>query len=227
MASTKRTVNSRTDKEKSPTVRSSSDRSPQTSAITGPGRPDTCPWPSNDSLMTEYHDTEWGVPLHDDRKLFEFMVLDAFQAGLSWRTILHKRENFRKAFDNFEPEVIANYSEGKIQLLLQDAGIIRNKAKVRGTVDNARAFLKIREEFGSFDRYIWQFTGGKTLDNKPVALSQIPVSSRESDAMSADLKKRGFKFVGTTICYAFMQAAGMVNDHLVNCFCRTHHTIHG
>lgn len=177
----------------------------------------SCNWPSNDQRMIEYHDTEWGIPLHDDRKLFEFMVLDAFQAGLSWKTVLHKRENFRKAFDNFEPEVIANYSEGKIQLLLQDAGIIRNRAKVRGTVENAKAFLKAREEFGTFDAYIWQFTGGKTIHNHLTSLSQMPVSSPESDAMSKDLKKRGFKFVGTTICYAFMQAAGMVNDHLVGC----------
>jgi DNA-3-methyladenine glycosylase I len=177
----------------------------------------TCNWPSNDPQMIEYHDKEWGVPLHDDRKLFEFMVLDAFQAGLSWKTILHKRENFRKAFDNFEPEVIASYSEGKIQLLLQDAGIIRNRAKIRGTVENARAFLAAKAEYGTFDRYIWQFTGGKTINNNLSTLSQIPVSSKESDAMSKDLKKRGFKFVGTTICYAFMQAAGMVNDHLVGC----------
>ena len=177
----------------------------------------SCSWPSNDPLMIKYHDEEWGVPLHDDRKLFEFMVLDAFQAGLSWRTILHKRENFRKAFDDFEPEVIANYSEGKIQLLMQDAGIIRNQLKIRGTVENAKGYLKVVEEFGSFDKYIWQFTGGKTIQNNITSLSQIPVSSPESDAMSKDLKKRGFKFVGTTICYAFMQAAGMVNDHLTEC----------
>ena len=177
----------------------------------------SCSWPSNDPLMIKYHDEEWGVPLHDDRKLFEFMVLDAFQAGLSWRTILHKRENFRKAFDDFEPEVIANYSEGKIQLLMNDAGIIRNQLKIRGTVENAKGYLKVVEEFGSFDKYIWQFTGGKTIQNHITSLSQIPVSSPESDAMSKDLKKRGFKFVGTTICYAFMQAAGMVNDHLTEC----------
>lgn len=183
-----------------------------------PLRMDTCNWPSDDPLMIRYHDEEWGVPLHDDRKLFEFMVLDAFQAGLSWKTVLHKRENFRKAFDNFEPEVIANYSEGKIQLLLQDAGIIRNRAKVRGTVENAKAFLQVQQEFGTFDRYIWQFTGGRALHNQLQSLSQMPVSSPESDAMSKDLKKRGFKFVGTTICYAFMQAAGMVNDHLQGCF---------
>lgn len=181
-------------------------------------RTDTCPWPSDDSLMIEYHDTEWGVPLHDDRKLFEFMVLDAFQAGLSWRTVLHKRENFRKAFENFEPEIIATYLEEKISELLLDSGIIRNRAKIRGTVENARAFLKVQEEFGSFDKYIWQFTGGKTIINNFSVLAEIPVSSPESDAMSRDLKKRGFKFAGTTICYAFMQAAGMVNDHLIGCF---------
>lgn len=184
-------------------------------------RNDTCPWPSNDPLMIEYHDTEWGVPLHDDRKLFEFMVLDAFQAGLSWRTVLHKRENFRKAFDNFEPEVIAGYSEEKIQGLLQDAGIIRNQAKIRGTVENAKGFLTVKNEFGTFDKYIWQFTGWETIYNQLTALSQIPVSSPESDAMSKDLRKRGFKFVGTTICYAFMQAAGMVNDHMAGCFRKT------
>jgi len=176
-----------------------------------------CNWPSNDPKMIEYHDTEWGIPLHDDRKLFEFMVLDAFQAGLSWKTVLYKRENFRKALDNFEAEVIASYSEGKIQLLLQDTGIIRNRSKVRATVENAKAFLKTKEEFGTFDKYIWQFTGGKTIHNHLTSLSQMLVSSPESDAMSKDLKKRGFKFVGTTICYAFMQAAGMVNDHLVGC----------
>ena len=185
--------------------------------MNSPTEKKSCSWPSNDPLMIKYHDEEWGVPLHDDRKLFEFMVLDAFQAGLSWRTIVDKRENFRKAFDDFEPEVIANYSEGKIQLLMQDAGIIRNQLKIRGTVENAKGYLKVVEEFGSFDKYIWQFTGGKTIQNNITSLSQIPVSSPESDAMSKDLKKRGFKFVGTTICYAFMQAAGMVNDHLTEC----------
>jgi DNA-3-methyladenine glycosylase I len=178
----------------------------------------TCSWPGNNEGMIKYHDEEWGVPVHDDRKLFEFMVLDAFQAGLSWTTILNKRENFRRAFDNFEPEVIAEYSEGKIESLLQDAGIIRNKLKVRATVANAKAFLKIQEEFGSFDKYIWQFTGGKTLVNNWKSLKEIPSSSKVSDAMSNDLKNRGLKFVGTTICYAFMQAAGMVNDHVVDCF---------
>lgn len=178
----------------------------------------TCPWPSNDPLMIKYHDTEWGVPLHDDCKLFEFMVLDAFQAGLSWKTILHRRDGFHHAFDNFDVKKIAAYSEEKIQELLGDTGIIRNRLKIFATVENARHFLEIQKEFGSFDRYIWQFTGYKTIVNHWEKLKEIPVSTLESDAMSKDLKKRGFRFVGTTICYAFMQAAGMVNDHLANCF---------
>ena len=178
----------------------------------------SCEWPGNDKLMIDYHDTEWGIPLHDDRKLFEFIVLDSFQAGLSWRTILHKRENFRLAFDDFNAVKIAAYEESKIQELLENAGIIRNKLKINATIGNAKAFLRIQEEFGSFDKYIWQFTDGKTIQNKRKILSEIPVSSKESDAMSKDLLKRGFKFVGTTICYAFMQAAGMVNDHLDDCF---------
>lgn len=177
----------------------------------------SCSWPSNDPLMMAYHDEEWGVPVHDDRKLFEFMVLDAFQAGLSWKTILHKRENFRKAFDNFQPEIIANYSDHKISELLEDAGIIRNRLKILATVINAQKLLEVQKEFGTFDKYIWQFTGGKTKVNKWTELNQIPASSPESDEMSKDLKKRGFKFVGTTICYAFMQAAGMVNDHMSYC----------
>ncbi len=177
----------------------------------------TCDWPSGDPLMIRYHDEEWGTPLHDDRKLFEFMILDAFQAGLSWRTVLHKRENFRVAFHNFEADKIAGYDENDFNRLMADAGIIRNKAKIRGTIENAKQFLVVQREFGSFDNYIWQFTGGKTIDNNWKALKEIPASSAESDAMSVDLKKRGFKFVGSTICYAFMQAAGMVNDHLVTC----------
>jgi DNA-3-methyladenine glycosylase I len=177
----------------------------------------TCNWPGNDTVMMEYHDNEWGVPLHDDQKLFEFMVLDAFQAGLSWKTILHRREGFRKAFENFDPVKIAAYSEDKIQELMQDASIIRNQAKIRATVTNAQAFLKVQKEFGNFDKYIWQFTGGKTIHNELTDLKQTPAKSAESDAMSKDLIKRGFKFVGSTICYAFMQAAGMVNDHMVYC----------
>ena len=176
-----------------------------------------CTWPGNDALMLAYHNEEWGVPLHDDRKLFEFMVLDAFQAGLSWKIVLYKRENFRRVFDNFDARKIAQYDEEYIQQLLQDASIVRNQAKIRATVGNAKAFLRICEEFGSFDKYIWQFTGGMTLDNHPVSNVEIPAKSSESNAMSKDLLSRGFKFVGSTICYAFMQAAGMVNDHLEGC----------
>ena len=177
-----------------------------------------CPWVGMDDRMIQYHDTEWGVPLHDDRKLFEFITLDAFQAGLSWACILNKRENFRKALDNFQPEKIAEYSDEKVAELLSDSGIVRNRLKISATIGNAKAYLKIQEEFGSFDAYIWQFTDYKTLDFGYTDLAQIPVSSPESDRMSKDLKKRGFRFVGTTICYAFMQAAGMVNDHLLSCF---------
>lgn len=176
-----------------------------------------CSWPKKE-LDIEYHDNEWGVPVHDDDKLFEFLVLDAFQAGLSWSTILNKRENFRKAFDNFDYKKIINYDQSKIDELLQDAGIIRNKLKIKATISNAKAFMEVQKEFGSFDKYIWSFTGGKTKINKWTELSQIPATSLESDNMSKDLKKRGFKFVGSTICYAFMQAAGMVNDHLVSCY---------
>lgn len=176
-----------------------------------------CNWPGEDALMRAYHNDEWGKPLHDDRKLFEFMVMDAFQAGLSWRTILYKRENFRRAFDNYDVEKIALYDEEKIQELMLDASIVRNQAKIRATVGNAKAFLLVQAEFGTFDNYIWQFTGGKPLDNQPKSNADIPAKSTESDAMSKDLLKRGFKFVGSTICYAFMQAAGMVNDHLDGC----------
>ncbi len=180
--------------------------------------PTTCNWPGNDLLMIEYHNNEWGVPVHDDRKLFEFMILDAFQAGLSWKTILHRRDGFRAAFENFDALKIAEYNEDKIQELMQDTRIIRNQLKIRSTVTNAQAFLRVQEEFGSFDKYIWQFTGGTTKYNKWTELNQIPAKSFESDTMSKDLIKRGFKFVGSTICYAFMQAAGMVNDHMVYCF---------
>ncbi len=178
----------------------------------------TCEWPSGDPLMIRYHDEEWGVPVHDDTRHFEFIVLDGFQAGLSWKTVLHKRENFRIAFDHFDYRKISRYKEEKIAELLQDAGIIRNNAKIRGTITNAIYFLSIQKEFGSFDRYIWQFIKGKTIINKWKSLHEIPSRSEESDAMSKDLVKRGFKFVGSTICYAYMQAAGMVNDHLVSCF---------
>jgi DNA-3-methyladenine glycosylase I len=177
----------------------------------------SCEWPSGDELMLKYHDEEWGVPLHDDRKLFEFIILDAFQAGLSWKTILHKRKNFEKAFDNFDVGKIAKYKEAKINKLLNDAGIIRNRLKIHATINNAKAFLKVQKEFGSFDKYIWQFTGGKTIINRHKSLKDIQAKSKESDEMSKDLIERGFKFVGSTICYAFMQAAGIVNDHIVSC----------
>lgn len=177
-----------------------------------------CTWPGADELMLDYHDKEWGVPLRNDQKLFEFMVLDAFQAGLSWRIVLHKRENFRRAFDDFNPEIISKYKEAKIQKLLKDEGIIRNQLKIRGTVASAQAFLKVQKEFGSFGKYIWQFTGGRPITNKCKTEKDIQAKSKESNLMSEDLKKRGFKFVGSTICYAFMQAAGLVNDHLVSCF---------
>ncbi len=177
-----------------------------------------CGWTSNDALMNQYHDAEWGVPLHNDRKIFEFMVLDAFQAGLSWKTILYKRKNFEKAFDNFDYRKIARYSETKIKKLLTDAGIIRNRLKIRGTVQNAKAFLAVQKEFKTFDNYIWQFTKRRTIRNTRHTVQDIPARSPESDAMSADLRSRGFTFVGSTICYAFMQAAGMVNDHTVSCF---------
>lgn len=179
-----------------------------------------CTWPANDELMIRYHAEEWGVPLHDDLKIFEFIVLDSFQAGLSWKTILHRREGFRQAFDNFDPHVIAQYDEMRIGSLMQDSRIIRNQAKIRATVGNAKAFLQIQAEYGSFDSYIWKFTNQQTIDHHPQTNSDIPATSPESDAMSKELIKRGFKFVGSTICYAFMQAMGMVNDHLETCSCR-------
>ncbi|UCF16216.1 MAG: DNA-3-methyladenine glycosylase I [Phycisphaerales bacterium] len=177
-----------------------------------------CNWPGDNEPMIEYHDTELGVPLHDDRKLFELLMLDNAQAGLSWQTILNKRENYRKAFDNFEPAKIARYNERKIAALLNNPGIIRNHLKVRSAVTNAQAFLEIQDEFGSFDSYIWQFVAGTPIRNRWKKLKDIPATSAESDTMSKELKKRGFKFVGSTICYAFMQSAGMVNDHLIHCF---------
>jgi len=177
-----------------------------------------CNWPGDNKLMIEYHDTEWGVPLHEDRKLFEFLLLDNAQAGLSWQTILNKRENYSKAFDNFVPAKIARYNERKIASLLDNPGIVRNRLKVQSAVTNARAFLEIQAEFGSFDTYIWQFVNGTPVRNRWKSLKEIPATSPESDAMSKALKKRGFKFVGSTICYAFMQSAGMVNDHLTCCY---------
>ena len=176
-------------------------------------------WPQADEeLMLQYHDTEWGTPLHDDRMLFEFLLLDNAQAGLRWRTILHKRENYRKAFDNFDPAKIARYTPAKIAKLLENPGIVRNRLKVNSAVTNAQLILDIQDECGSFDEYIWQFVDGQTIRNKCKTLKDIPATSPESDAMSKALKKRGFKFVGSTICYAFMQSAGLVNDHLTCCF---------
>jgi DNA-3-methyladenine glycosylase I len=177
-----------------------------------------CKWAGNDPLYCEYHDNEWGVPLHDDQMLFEFLILEGAQAGLSWITILRKRENYRKAFDNFDPNIIINYNEEKVAELLQNEGIIRNRLKINATITNAKAFLEVQKEFGSFDKYIWSFTEGKIIVNKWKSLSEVPTSTTEAEAMSKDLKKRGFKFVGPTICYAFMQATGMVNDHTTDCF---------
>jgi len=177
-----------------------------------------CPWPSDDKLMINYHDKEWGVPLHNDRKLFEFLILEGFQAGLSWRTILHKRENFRKAFDKFDFNKVAKYNKRKINSLLKDEGIIRNKLKIESAITNAKAFLQVRKEFGTFDKYIWGFVNGNPIQNKFKSLKQLPTKTKLSDKISEDLKKRGFKFVGSTIVYAHMQATGMVNDHMVNCY---------
>jgi len=177
-----------------------------------------CTWTNNNPYNIKYHDEEWGVPVHNDKKLFEFLLLDAFQAGLSWVTILKKRENFKKAFDNFEYKKIAEYKDDKIEELMNNTGIIRNKLKINATINNARVFLKVQKEFGTFDKYIWQFVNHKTIINSFKTRKEIPVTSKESDAMSKNLKKRGFKFVGSKICYAFMQAAGMVNDHEITCF---------
>lgn len=179
-----------------------------------------CAWPQDHDLMIKYHDEEWGVPLHDDHKLFEFIILDAFQAGLSWKTIINKRENFSKAFDAFDYTKIALYDESKVQSLMQDAGIIRNQLKIRATIGNAKAFMNIRAEFGSFDAYLWAFVDGKPIVNLFTSLNQIPARTPLSGKLSKDLEKRGFKFVGSTIVYAFMQAAGLVNDHTVECFRR-------
>lgn len=168
--------------------------------------------------MVAYHDTEWGVPVHDDRRHFEYLVLDAFQAGLSWSTVLNKRENFRKAFDNFNPEVIARYTRRKVNALLGDAGIIRNRLKVESTITNAQMFLELQEHEGSFDAFVWQFVDGQTRHNRWRSLKQLPASTAQSDAMSKALKQRGFRFTGSTICYAYMQAAGLINDHVTGCF---------
>lgn len=168
--------------------------------------------------MIRYHDEEWGAPVHDDRLLFEFLILEGAQAGLSWQTILNKRENYRAAFDHFDAEKIARYGEKKIAQLLANEGIVRNRLKIRATIQNAQAFLKVREEFGSFDKYLWRFVDGKPVINRRKSMKEIPARTEISDAMSKDLLRRGFKFVGSTICYAFMQATGMVNDHLATCF---------
>jgi len=177
-----------------------------------------CEWADRGELERAYHDTEWGVAVHDDRRLFEFLVLEGAQAGLSWSTILKKREGYRKAFRNFDAGAVSGFSEGDVSMLLADPGIIRNRLKIRAAVDNARAFLRVKEEFGSFDRYIWRFVIGTPARNGWNRMAEIPSRTPASDAMSVDLRKRGFRFVGPTICYAFMQAVGMVNDHVVGCF---------
>lgn len=178
--------------------------------------PNRCPWPTT-PVYIAYHDEEWGVPVHDDRLLFEFLILEGAQAGLSWSTILNKRVHYRKVYDNFDARKIAKYGDAKVAALLADPGIVRNRLKVAASVQNAKAFLEVQKEFGSFDRYIWQFVGGKPIQNRRESMKDVPARTAESDAMSKDLLKRGFKFVGSTICYAYMQAVGMVNDHLVSC----------
>ena len=177
-----------------------------------------CPWPSADKLYQVYHDKEWGVPVHNDRKLFEFLLLEGFQAGLSWRTILTKRPTFRKAFDNFDFNKVAKYDKRKINSLMKDAGIIRNQLKINSAISNAKAFIAVRKEFGTFDKYIWSFVDGKPIKNKFKSLKELPARAALLDLIFKDLKKRGFNFVGSTIIYAHMQATGMVNDHLIDCF---------
>ncbi len=176
-----------------------------------------CAW-ANNELAIRYHDEEWGVPVHDDRVFFEFLILEGAQAGLSWNTILNKRENYRRAFAGFDPARVAKFDARRVQKLLADPGIVRNRLKISSSIDNAKAFLRVQKEFGSFDAYIWQFVGGKPKTNQWESLRQVPAKTAESDAMSKDLKKRGFRFVGSTICYAFMQATGLVNDHVAECF---------
>lgn len=177
-----------------------------------------CGWTTNDPLYIAYHDQEWGVPVHNDRDLFEFLILEGAQAGLSWLTILKKRENYRKAFDYFDAEKIARYTDDHIHQLLANAGIVRNKRKIVAAIENAKAFLRVQDQFGSFDQYIWRFVDGSPIQNQWRSMSEVPVRTKESDQMSKDLQKRGFTFVGSTICYAYMQATGMVNDHTVDCF---------
>ena len=177
-----------------------------------------CEWGTVSQLYIDYHDNEWGVPVHDDRMLFEFLVLEGAQAGLSWETVLKKRENYRKAFSDFDPVKVSSYGDKKIEALMGNKGIIRNRLKIASAVNNAKRFLEVQKEFGTFDAYIWQFVNGKPITNRFKSMQEIPATTKESDAMSKDLKKRGFKFVGPTICYAHMQATGMVNDHVVGCF---------
>ena len=177
-----------------------------------------CEWGNSSPLYIEYHDSEWGVPVHDERMLFEFLILEGAQAGLSWSTILNKRQAYIQAFDNFEPTKVASYDDAKVQALLANTGIVRNRLKIQAAIQNARSFLEVRDQYGSFDTYIWQFVNGKPVQNSWKSLQEIPATTKESDAMSKELKKRGFTFVGSTICYAFMQAVGMVNDHTVDCF---------
>ena len=187
------------------------------SVVPKPAEVVRCGWASAEPNL-RYHDEEWGVPVHDDRKLFEFLILEGAQAGLSWTTILNKRENYRKAFAGFDPKRIARFDRRRMQALLRDPGIVRNQLKIVSAIENAKAFLRVQKEFGSFDAYVWQFVGGTPRVNAFTGMKQVPAKSAESDAMSKDLKRRGFNFVGSTICYAFMQATGMVNDHLVQCF---------
>ncbi len=189
--------------------------------MTNPENTKRCAWVTSEQVYVDYHDLEWGIPVHDDIKLFEMLLLEGAQAGLSWITILKRRETYRKAYDNFDPIKIANWDNEKIEKLLLDPGIIRNRLKVKAAKINAKAFLQISQEFGSFDAFIWSFTGGDTLQNNWEDISQIPATTSESDAMSKELKKRGFKFTGSTICYAFMQAVGIVNDHTKDCFRHT------
>jgi len=177
-----------------------------------------CPWAAINELEAAYHDTEWGAPVHDDHRFFEFLILEGAQAGLSWDIILKKRDNYRRAFAGFDPDKVARFGKRDVARLMNDAGIVRNRLKIESAISNALAFAAVQKEFGSFDRYIWQFVGGKTKQNRWRSIRQVPASTPESDAMSKDLKKRGFRFVGSTICYAFMQATGMINDHLVTCF---------
>ena len=190
---------------------------PQKPKPRSPTGPQRCPWAANEWNIP-YHDQEWGVPIHDDRLLFEFLILEGAQAGLSWDTILRKRARYQQVFDNFDPQRVARYDTKKVRALLNDPGIIRNRLKIAATISNAQAFLKIQEEFGSFDAYIWKFVDGKPKQNNWDTHKKVPAKTSESDAMSKDLQKRGFRFVGSTICYAFMQATGLVNDHLTTCF---------